>query len=702
MSIAINNLDNRKDSCMPLPSSRFAEIDLDRDTFTRILLGNLVLVNEEILGSDIAASYIQAIGLNVGASLENKYKKLWGWEGPLTVDLYADLIVDLKRKIHGDFFLIHKALDRVVVGSNTCPFEEIALHTPNLCKITSSIFGGIAVRNFGYAKVVLRKRIAAGDHQCEVCVYLRKNSENRLEEGDEYSLEMARASEDIQGYVQRLERDLKREKSKSQAILGAIGDGLAMIDREWRTVFANPVLRDMFGETEGEHCYEARWKRDKVCENCVAQRVFEGAEIAKELRHGFDKNNREIWVEVIATPLRENSKVVGAVEVLHDVTAVKKAEEEIRRLYALQKEEAEICTALLDVSTCLTNLRHTDELLQRVVAIAVQLTGASSCLAFLWDKRTETLTLAQRHGLEDPDKLSFEDLSFSSDLPLVKMLLREKRPVAIEDTAHSDLLPQNYADLLGTKSELIVPLVTKGEVMGTIHLQYRNKPHHFVSKEILLVQGIANQAAIAIQDAQLLSRSALIQEMHHRVKNNLQTIAHLLSLQAGRSTSAEAAEALQESINRIESIAVVHNLLSQEAFELTDIREMAVQITQTVGDRTYGSHNIKWEVRGPKVFLSSRQATAVALVINELFYNALKHAFPNTKKGHIGVELSQTDKEIMLWVSDDGQGLPPGFDPTVHGQLGLRIVETLVREELRGTFQMESKGGTRATVRFPR
>jgi Methanogen output domain 1 len=127
-----------------------------------------------------ADEYIRQIGLRTGEWIEGLYgKKDEEW----TIDRYAEVIVDLKNSIGGHFYISEVHPDHVVVKAQACPFGEAVNDAPHLCNMTSSVFGGIASRKFGYSKVVLRKRIAVGDSGCEVAVYFRETSS---EKGDVY------------------------------------------------------------------------------------------------------------------------------------------------------------------------------------------------------------------------------------------------------------------------------------------------------------------------------------------------------------------------------------------------------------------------------------------------------------------------------------------------------------------------------------
>jgi two-component sensor histidine kinase len=208
----------------------------------------------------------------------------------------------------------------------------------------------------------------------------------------------------------------------------------------------------------------------------------------------------------------------------------------------------------------------------------------------------------------------------------------------------------------------------------------------------------------AQRERELRIKSAMIQEIHHRVKNNLQTIAALLRLQARRTGSPEVGQMLQETINRILSIAVVHEFLAHQDATDVDMREVAQQI---VGEVVRGildpEKHVHFSLDAASVFLPTQQATSCALVLNELLHNTVEHGFAQRNEGHVQVRLDVVDGRVRLDVIDDGEGLAPGFDLRNGRNLGLQIVQTLVRDDLKGTFQLcnNPDRGARATVSFP-
>ncbi|MDQ3953649.1 MAG: sensor histidine kinase, partial [Actinomycetota bacterium] len=188
-----------------------------------------------------------------------------------------------------------------------------------------------------------------------------------------------------------------------------------------------------------------------------------------------------------------------------------------------------------------------------------------------------------------------------------------------------------------------------------------------------------------------------IREIHHRVKNNLQTIASLLRLQSRRLSSDEARAALTESVLRVGSIALVHETLSEEPGDVAEFGEVARRIGRMVGEGlVLPERCVRIEIEGAAGPLGADLATPLAVVLTELLQNAVEHAFPEGSDGTVTVDLARVDGEVRMVVRDDGVGLDVA---ALHGsRLGLQIVRSLV-DELGGEFSIESERGTRAEVR---
>ncbi|MCA1823105.1 MAG: PAS domain-containing sensor histidine kinase [Frankia sp.] len=219
----------------------------------------------------------------------------------------------------------------------------------------------------------------------------------------------------------------------------------------------------------------------------------------------------------------------------------------------------------------------------------------------------------------------------------------------------------------------------------------------------LLHDGVATGALVLVRDVtelrrrerQLISKDATIREIHHRVKNNLQTVAALLRLQARRLTSPDARAALEESVRRVSSIALVHETLSQTVDQQAAFDEIADKVIAMVADVSATEGPIDVRREGAAGTLPAEIATPLALVLAELLQNAVEHAFANTS-GTLVVSLTRDDHWLRAVVRDDGVGLPASFSLDGSARLGLQIVRTLVVGELGGTIAVRP-GVTRGT-----
>jgi two-component sensor histidine kinase len=183
-------------------------------------------------------------------------------------------------------------------------------------------------------------------------------------------------------------------------------------------------------------------------------------------------------------------------------------------------------------------------------------------------------------------------------------------------------------------------------------------------------------------------RGVLAQEIHHRVKNNLQTVASLLRLQA-RADEVDPRKALDDSVNRILAIAAVHEVLTEQREEDVDLSDLLERLRAMLVQGLGAGKRVDAELE--PVSLSGNRATALALVFSELFQNALEHGGQAVR-----IELSSRDGDAVLAITDDG-----GVDGDMFAGTGLSIVRALVRDELRGAFELRNDGGTRAEVTFP-
>jgi two-component sensor histidine kinase len=238
-----------------------------------------------------------------------------------------------------------------------------------------------------------------------------------------------------------------------------------------------------------------------------------------------------------------------------------------------------------------------------------------------------------------------------------------------------------------------LPLLAEGEVTGAL----------------VLLRDISE---LRRRDRLLVSMDASIREIHHRVKNNLQTISSLLRLQGRRLEAPEAKGAIEESVRRIRSIALVHEILSRAPGNEVPSADVVRPLVRMAEEGMVSPERpVRFSVEGESEQLPPRVATPLAVVLNELLQNAADHAFPADgpdeptpeRPGNVVVRLEEEGDDLVVQVEDDGVGLPAGFHVDDSSSLGLSIVRSLVTTQLEGTIELRRREprGTVVELRVP-
>jgi len=228
----------------------------------------------------------------------------------------------------------------------------------------------------------------------------------------------------------------------------------------------------------------------------------------------------------------------------------------------------------------------------------------------------------------------------------------------------------------------------------------------------LIMDGEINGCAISVQDItdlrnkehELNIKSTIIREIHHRVKNNLQNIASILRLQMRRSDSELVKTEFNDSINRLVSIALVHELYATQTWDTINLMELAQRILDnTIQNESLPGYRINAHIEGAQVELASSQAIPLSLVINELITNSLKHGIAPLGEGEILIRITEEEATVTLSVINSGPPQEQTLPDISKNSLGLQIVKALAVRQLGGTFNLErSRDYTQATVCIPK
>lgn len=365
-----------------------------------------------------------------------------------------------------------------------------------------------------------------------------------------------------------------------------------------------------------------------------------------------------------------------------------------------------LLASLRRISAAISEAWELQQTLDLITRTTAEVMAMDCCSIYLLDEAGEHLVLESTTGLA-PEAVGRARLRLGEGITGWAAETGEAKPVTdAPQHPRFKYLPETRE--LNFRSLLAQPLVSRGKVIGAINVQTTRR-HVYASQEIELLGIIADLAAgaldramlyermsrQAVENAELRVRAALVQEMHHRVKNNLQTVAMLLRLQMAEGRDGVRETLLREAEGRILSIALVHDILSKQTGRRVEVRELVQRIAQQVS-RAFSRPGIEIQVRGDALELPSQPASSLALVVNELLDNALTHAFVGRQEGSVEVRLRRIPGGLAIEVVDDGVGLPPSRPSS----LGLEIARTLVEEDLRGRLSVEGRpeGGTRAEL----
>ncbi|MFF2177343.1 sensor histidine kinase [Lysinibacillus sp. NPDC058147] len=349
---------------------------------------------------------------------------------------------------------------------------------------------------------------------------------------------------------------------------------------------------------------------------------------------------------------------------------------DLERLTSLSNEQCEI---ILDVTK---NLQTIADLSQADIFIDCLLEEDNASLIVAEAKPTTIASLYKKSLL---GQIAFEEME-----PGVLFSLKTGKPVfgSRGITEERGIMQQDIVPIKDLHGETIAVLIKERDISQVVQNE----------RKIEQLMKATNS-----EDKKGVFQAIVVQEIHHRVKNNLQVISSLLRLQMQRTYSEEVAEVFHDSISRISSMALVHDYLAQRGVEEADIKLLIQQIsTLLVSSSVIPGQHITVSVEGESVFCPSDKATAIALIINELVQNSIKHAFPSRNYGKIAINLRQRKQMVTITVTDDGCGIDDRFSIGDLSSLGLQLVDMLVEEKLQGVFSFPiSEEGTKVSITFP-
>ncbi len=497
----------------------------------------------------------------------------------------------------------------------------------------------------------------------------------------------------------RAEEALRESEEKYRTLTENVNLGVYRntVGPKGRFLEANPAVIKMFGFNSKEEFLAINVSN--LYQNSEDRKNFN----EKMLRNGLAKDEELLLKKKDGTPFIASISAVavkdkrGNIEyydgIIEDITERKKMEKLKNSIYR--------------ISEAAHSAQDLDELFRSIHNIIGELMPAKNFYLALYDYDREMLSFPYFADEYDetpaPKKLG---------KGLTEYVLRSGEPLLASPGVFDDLVKKGEVEPIGAPSIdwLGVPLKTENKTFGIMVVQSYTEGVRFKEEDKEILKLVSAQTAMAIKRKHaekqikdsLREKEALLQEIHHRVKNNLQIISSLLNLQSRQIKDKDFIKMVKDSQSRIRSMALVHEKLYGSRdfsnINFSDyVRSLAIQLFQF---HQVDPNLIQLKMNLGDVFLNIQTAIPCGLILNELITNSLKHAFPNGRGGEILIELHPFGEQtFQIIVQDNGVGIPGDLDLKQTTSMGLQIVTILVNQ-LEGSLEMQREGGTAAKVLF--
>ncbi len=419
-----------------------------------------------------------------------------------------------------------------------------------------------------------------------------------------------------------------------------------------------------------------------------------------------------LYIEINARPIMNNDRIDGAIVVVRDISERKQAEDILR----LRNRELQV---LNQAGQAFNSSLELDDVLITVLEQVRETLNVTGCSAWLIDHPSGELVCRQCAGLKN-DVVRGWRLSPSQGI--AGWTATHNQSLIIPDTG-ADTRYFSGVDVetgMGMRSLLSVPLQVKDTVIGVLEI-VDVEVNRFTQADLPLAEALASTAATAIENARLYEqarhdarvRETLLQEANHRVRNNLAAILGILKLEMDRPPAPDLDyhSTVQDLTARIRGLSSVHNMLSKTQWSPLPLEKLAYEIVSSALNGSPIRQRIQFNLSSNNgspvapaeepLLIGPRQATGLAIILNELTTNSIKHAFQEKTSGQIDVQVCiEADRWINVTFRDDGPGWPEDVLQGERQNVGLHLIRMMVRSPLQGQLDLDNDHGAVATIRF--
>jgi len=486
---------------------------------------------------------------------------------------------------------------------------------------------------------------------------------------------------------------LRKSEEKYRTIVSSMGDLILLHDKENR-----------YTEVHCKPDYPLYIKPEtfigkKVSETMPDHIAKKFEELAKEVRktgetrqmeYSLVIDNKEMW---FVGTLNLYTDKEGIVFDIREITPRKQAQKIQKTLY--------------NISHAVNTVDNIQDLYWKIREYLGEIIDTKNFYVVLYDSKTDTISLPF-----DVDEMDNYE-TFPAGKTLTSYVIKTGEPLFATKKLQDELAQKGKIEIIGSRSEIWVgiPLKSDGKVIGALVVQSYDNPNLYSEKDIDILTFISEEIVQAIQhkqaDEQLMKelkeKKVLLREVHHRVKNNLQTISGLLHLQQYKiETKEDAIKGFEVSQDRILAMAKAYETLLESKY-MSDVG--IGEYIKSIAEQLKGNYDIydkvEYKFSLDKVIIDTDRLGKIGLVINEIITNAMKHAFLDKKKGKIKIILKDSKENIEINISDNGRGIPKEVKVLDPDTLGLSLVEMLVTE-LEGTLTIKKEKGASFNFVIPK